>query len=135
MRFAAILILVLSTPAVSQDAAKAGNSPGVDALRAHWEQQSTYVLRSAEQMPEADYAFKPVATVRSFGQLIAHVAGSQYSMCASALGETCARGGRDREVGDDEGEARRGVARLDGILPPRVRVVGRRRRAHRVHVR
>ena len=86
-RVAAILMLVLSTPAVSQDAAKAGNSPGVDALRAQWEQASAYVLRSAEQMPEADYAFKPVATVRSFGQLIAHVAGSQYSMCASALGE------------------------------------------------
>ena len=86
-RFAAILMLVLSTPALAQDTAKAGTSPGVDALRSMWEQQSTFVLRSAEQMPEADYAFKPVATVRSFGQLIAHVAGSQYSMCAGALGE------------------------------------------------
>ena len=87
-RFAVILLLVLSTPALSQERAKAaGNGPGVDALRAMWETQSTYVLRSAELMPEADYAFKPVATVRSFGQLIAHVAGSQYSMCASALGE------------------------------------------------
>ena len=87
MRFAVILMLVLSTPALSQDTSKAGNSPGVDALRAQWEQVSAYVLRSAEQMPEADYSFKPVATVRSFGQLIAHVAGSQYSMCASALGD------------------------------------------------
>jgi uncharacterized damage-inducible protein DinB len=86
-RLAAILMLVLSTPALSQDTAKASSSPGVDALRAIWEQQSAYVLRSAEQMPESDYAFKPVATVRSFGQQIAHVAGSQYSMCASALGE------------------------------------------------
>ena len=86
-RFVAILMLVLSTRALAQDTAKAGNSPGVDALRSMWEQQSAYVLRSAEQMPEADYAFKPVATVRSFGQLIAHVAGSQYSMCAGALGE------------------------------------------------
>ena len=86
-RFAAILLLVLSTPALSQETAKAGNGAGVDALRSMWEQQSAYVLRSAEQMPEADYAFKPVATVRSFGQLIAHVAGSQYSMCAGALGE------------------------------------------------
>jgi len=86
-RFAAILMLVLSTPALSQETAKATDNPGIAALRAMWEMQSAYVLRSAEQMPEADYAFKPVATVRSFGQLIAHVAGSQYSMCASALGD------------------------------------------------
>ena len=86
-RFAVILMLVLSTPALSQGSAKATSSPGVDALRAIWEMQSAYVLRSAEQMPEADYAFKPVATVRTFGQLIAHLAGSQYSMCAAALGE------------------------------------------------
>jgi hypothetical protein len=81
-------MLVLSTPALSQETAKTSSSPGVDALRAMWEQQSAYVLRSAEQKPEADYAFKPVPTVRSFGQQIAHVAGSQYSMCAAARGET-----------------------------------------------
>ena len=86
-RFAAILMLVLSTPALSQETAKAAGNPGVDAVRAMWETQSAYVLRSAEQMPEADYAFKPVATVRTFGQQIAHLAGSQYSMCAAALGE------------------------------------------------
>ena len=86
-RFAAILMLVLSTPALSQETAKASSSPGLDALRAMWETQSAYVLRSAEQMPEADYAFKPVATVRTFGQQIAHLAGSQYAMCAAALGE------------------------------------------------
>jgi uncharacterized damage-inducible protein DinB len=85
-RFAAILLIVLSTPALSQENTKAGGT-GVDALRSMWEGQSAYLLRSAEQMPEADYAFKPVATVRSFGQIIAHVAGSQYSMCAFALGE------------------------------------------------
>ena len=86
-RLAAILMLVLSTPVLSQEPAKAGSNPGVDALRSMWETQSAYVLRAAEQMPEADYAFKPVATVRTFGQQIAHVAGAQYSMCASALGE------------------------------------------------
>jgi uncharacterized damage-inducible protein DinB len=86
-RLAAILMLALSTPALSQETAKPAANPGVDALRSMWETQSGYVLRAAEQMSEADYAFKPVATVRSFGQLIAHVAGAQYSMCASALGE------------------------------------------------
>lgn len=45
------------------------------------------VLRSAERMPEESYAFKPVDTVRTFGQLIGHVADSQYAICSIALGE------------------------------------------------
>ena len=42
---------------------------------------------AADSMSDADYAFKPTAEVRSFGQLLAHVAGSNYQFCASALGE------------------------------------------------
>jgi hypothetical protein len=34
------------------------------------------------------YAFKPTPEVRSFGELIAHIAGSQSMFCALALGET-----------------------------------------------
>lgn len=39
------------------------------------------VLKAAEKMPEEHYAFKPVDTVRSFGELVAHVADSQYFFC------------------------------------------------------
>ena len=46
---------------------------------------------SAETMSEADYAFKPVDTVRSYGQIIGHVADSQYYFCAAVLGEKPAR--------------------------------------------
>jgi uncharacterized damage-inducible protein DinB len=42
---------------------------------------------AADSMTEADYAFKPTPEVRSFGQLLAHVAASNYHFCASALGE------------------------------------------------
>jgi uncharacterized damage-inducible protein DinB len=48
---------------------------------------TAYVTRAAEQMPEGDYAFRPVATVRTFGQMIAHVAGSQRYYCAAVLGD------------------------------------------------
>ena len=77
------LALPLPTPVLAQKAA----DPAVAAIRSQWQQQSGYLLRAAEQMPEADYAFKPVETVRSFGQLVGHVAGSQNAMCAMALGE------------------------------------------------
>ena len=45
------------------------------------------IIRSAEKMPEENYAFKPTPEVRSFGQLIAHVADSQYMFCSAVLGK------------------------------------------------
>lgn len=45
------------------------------------------VLRSAEKMPEESYSFKPTASVRSFGQIVGHVADSQYIFCSVVLGE------------------------------------------------
>jgi uncharacterized damage-inducible protein DinB len=46
------------------------------------------LLASAEKMPEENYAFKPTETVRSFGQIVGHLADSQYYFCSTALGET-----------------------------------------------
>jgi uncharacterized damage-inducible protein DinB len=45
-------------------------------------------VRAAEDMPEADYGFKPSPDVRSFGEQVAHVADDQYNLCAPAKGET-----------------------------------------------
>jgi uncharacterized damage-inducible protein DinB len=38
-------------------------------------------------MPEENYNFKPTDTVRSFGQIVAHMAESQYFHCSTVLGE------------------------------------------------
>ena len=46
-----------------------------------------YVLKSAEKMPEENYSFKPVDTVRTYGQILGHVADAQYLFCSIALGE------------------------------------------------
>ena len=85
-RLLLVLVLALSAPALAQSTPASAN-PGVSALRDMWEGQSGYLLRAAEQMPDSGYAFKPVATVRTFGQLIGHVAGSQNAFCAAALGD------------------------------------------------
>ena len=45
------------------------------------------LLRSAEKMPEENYSFKPTDAVRSFGQILGHVADSQYYFCSIVLGE------------------------------------------------
>ena len=56
-------------------------------MKAGWDGLEKNLAGSAALLPEADYDFKPVATVRSFGQIIGHVAGSQYMYCAAILGE------------------------------------------------
>ncbi len=45
------------------------------------------LLRSAERMPQENYNFKPTDAVRSFGQIVGHVADSQYTFCSTVLGE------------------------------------------------
>ena len=49
-----------------------------------------YLTGSADKMPEGDFGFKPAGTsadVRTFGQIIAHLAASNYLFCAQAKGE------------------------------------------------
>lgn len=49
-----------------------------------------FVLRAAEQMPESEYGFKPTPEVRSFGQMVAHIADAQQMICGLAMGEQVA---------------------------------------------
>ena len=73
-------ISVSAQSASPADAALAG-------IRQNWQQVTEFITKSAELVADADYAYRPVATVRTFGQLIGHVAGAQFTMCAAALGE------------------------------------------------
>lgn len=66
--------------------AQEGN-PAVTTARMLWEPMVGYLTTVAEELPESTYAYKPTPEVRSFGQLIGHVAGAQYMFCAAALGE------------------------------------------------
>jgi uncharacterized damage-inducible protein DinB len=46
-----------------------------------------YAVRAAEKMPEENYGFKPTADVRTFGQIVGHIADAQYQICSSVYGE------------------------------------------------
>jgi uncharacterized damage-inducible protein DinB len=48
---------------------------------------SGVVIAAAEKMPEENYSFKPTPDVRSFGQLVGHLADSQYYFCSQVSGE------------------------------------------------
>jgi uncharacterized damage-inducible protein DinB len=52
-----------------------------------WQGQIRNIVAAAQEMSEADYGYRPVATVRTVGELIGHVAGTQHLICAAVLGE------------------------------------------------
>ncbi|RPI56534.1 MAG: DinB family protein [Acidobacteria bacterium] len=83
---AALCIIALShLPAAAQAPATANLV--ASGVRAAWEGAKRNVTRSAELMPESDYSFRPVATVRTFGEILSHVAGANYVFCSAAKGE------------------------------------------------
>lgn len=45
------------------------------------------LTESADKVSEADYSFQPTKDVRTFTQMFAHVANSQFSLCAGPKGE------------------------------------------------
>ena len=68
-------------------AASAQDNPFSGFSKRAYGQLKTWILSSAEKMPEENYNFKPTDSVRSFGQIIGHVADAQYIFCSTALGE------------------------------------------------
>ncbi len=61
--------------------------PVSDSIRKAWATAKKNIKDSAVDVPEALYSFKPVETVRTFGQIVAHTAGANFEFCAAAKGE------------------------------------------------
>jgi len=47
----------------------------------------TNLIKAAEKMPDDAYSFKATDEVRTFGQIIGHVANANYHYCSAAAGE------------------------------------------------
>ena len=81
-------LAVASAGLLAQGRSRAGTgNPVSESLRRQWNGVSRNIAKSADMMPESDYGFRPVDTVRTFGQIIAHVAGANYLICSAAKGE------------------------------------------------
>lgn len=50
-------------------------------------QVTSWIVNAAEKMPEAEYAFRPDPASRSFGEILGHIADSNYLFCSFVLGE------------------------------------------------
>jgi uncharacterized damage-inducible protein DinB/uncharacterized protein YciI len=55
--------------------------------RANYEGIAKYLIAAARAMPEEKYEFRPSPDVRSFGQLVGHIAEAQYIACSLTRGE------------------------------------------------
>jgi len=77
------LLCLLALPAFSQSV----DNPFSTINKRGYERTKGILLRSAEKMPEENYSFKPVDTVRTYGQIIGHLADAQYLFCSVASGE------------------------------------------------
>ena len=82
----ALVLAGAAVPLPAQDGA-GGVNPAVSTARLLWEPMVGYITTAAEEVPESTYAYRPTPEVRSFGQLVGHVAGAQYLICAAALGD------------------------------------------------
>jgi uncharacterized damage-inducible protein DinB len=84
-----ILLLSLVAPLGATPPHPVAPTPpsAVAADREIWTSVIGFVSAAAEQVPDSSYSYRPAPTVRTFGQLIAHIAASQDVFCAQALGE------------------------------------------------
>lgn len=79
--------LILSFAVVALAAAAQDANPLSTSTKGLYTMAKGNIVRAAEKMPDADFAFKPSPDVRSFGQLAGHVADAGYMFCSAVLGE------------------------------------------------
>ena len=78
-------LVVCSVVGFAQESAAA--NPYSSFNKMAFQRMQDILLRSAEKMPEENYSFKPADSVRSYGQIVGHVADAQYMFCSMAMGE------------------------------------------------
>ena len=80
----ALLLVLAYAPAFAGDS---GETALRDKLAGHWKTSKEYTLAIAEQMPAESYSFKPNADQMTFGEQMAHIAGSNMYFISLIKGE------------------------------------------------
>ena len=80
----AIAALLLTSAAWSQQTGAAASNPNITSSRAMFDQVKGLILKSVDKMPEDKLSYKPVADVRTYAQLLGHIADAQYLICGFA---------------------------------------------------
>lgn len=78
-------LIVFVPPALEAQQPAAGD-PLTSAMRRHYEGVARNLREAAEKMPDDKYGYQPSKDVRTFAQLIGHVADYQFISCSQAKG-------------------------------------------------
>jgi uncharacterized damage-inducible protein DinB len=92
MAAAALALLLLAGVAGAQAPKKMGPA---DATLQNWNDIGNRLITMAEDFPEEKYTFRATADVRTFQQVLLHVAGSNYSLINVARGKKLGNGDND----------------------------------------
>lgn len=91
MRFVGLAVIMLAVMPGSARAqepqhqhAMTGSGAAVKPL---YDRLKDLYVRSAELMPEEHYGFRPTPEVRTYGEVMGHVANENYIFCSAAKGE------------------------------------------------
>lgn len=63
-----------------------GHNAAVKSVAPLFEAVRGYLIAAAEQMPEELYGYRPTEEIRSFGQIVGHMANAEYGFCNGAMG-------------------------------------------------
>ena len=91
------LTLVTATALVPLGAAAQTADPVSASIRLQYAPVKSNIVAAARQMPEELYGYRPTEEVRSFGQLIAHLAFAQFAICSGLRGDSNPRPGNLEE--------------------------------------
>jgi len=80
--FAALTALLVSPFALT------AQNPIRDSMKGLFDMTRANVMATAKDLSPEMYAYRPTVQVRTAGQMLAHVAGAQYSFCSAAAGES-----------------------------------------------
>jgi hypothetical protein len=100
LRVIGLVVLILSGPCLASAQIPAGMKVGLSQyLQSGYEGLKSNVVGAADRMPETDFGFRPstMPQVRTFAQVLAHIAASQFGTCANLKGESNPAAGRDLE--------------------------------------
>jgi uncharacterized damage-inducible protein DinB len=76
-----LLVFVFTSAALCQTPS---DNPQLASSKAFYDQVKGIVLKSVDKMPEDKYSYRPTDEVRTYGQLLAHIADGQFFLCSIA---------------------------------------------------
>jgi uncharacterized damage-inducible protein DinB len=83
----AVAALAVATAVSAQQPAAARND-AASLARGGFTEVADWVTRAADQVPAERYTYRPTESVRTFGQLVGHLADSYNYFCARGAGRT-----------------------------------------------